>query len=251
MNISANELNALLQLVNRSPQASKALLKLVSVDILKALDNNTYLVNINNKQLTATSEQSLALKSNVWAEFSTKENQIHITKLLPKPTLLTEPSLKAFQLNEKEFLALMQAKEPLTTHKNQIMEQMAQATSKEEFTALSQQLLALNAHTLQIPLQYHAQFGLLQMKKRYNNTTKKTSIDFYAALHHLGPISGTIMVVMEQIEVHLDVAFKSTQYYLEHDLNFLPKQYHLKIFLTDTITPLFEPTNSAILDLSI
>lgn len=251
MNINPNELKALLQLVNTSPQSAKSLVKLLSIDVLKSLGNDTYLVSSNAKTFQTTSDMPLPLNTKIWAELSMKDNQPHISKLLLKPTLLLENSPKTFHLNEKEFLSLLQNKEPLSVHKNSIVELMAQASSKEEFANLSQQLLALNAHTLQIPLQYRASFGLLQMKKRYNDKTKKTAIDFYAALHHLGPIAGTIMLIEESLQVHLDVAFKSTQHYLEDDLNFLPKHYHLSITLSQDINPLFEPTNSAILDISI
>lgn len=251
MNITSNELKALLQLVSQSPQSVNTLAKLVSIDVLKSLGNSEYLVSIDNKQLTAHSDKNLPLKSQMWAEVVVKENLPHISKLITKPTSLTDNTFKGFHLNEKEFVNLLHSKEPLTTHKNSIVEHLSHANSKEEFINLSGQLLALNAHTLQIPLQYRASFGLLQMKKRYNDTKKKTSIDFYAALHHLGPISGSIMMLNETIKVHLEVAFKSTQHYLEHDLNFLPEHYHLTIVLSDTISSIFEPTNSAILDVSI
>lgn len=251
MNIAPSELKALLQLVSSNPKSVKSLVKLVSIDILKALDNGQYLVAIDNKQVTASSDKPLPLKTQMWAELVMKENIPHISKLIQKPALLFETDAKSYHLNEKEFRHLLQSKEPLTSQKSTLIELMAQANSKDEFTNLSQQFLALNAQTLQIPLQYRASFGLLQMKKRYNDKTKKTSIDFYAALHHLGPISGTIISVNDVINVHLGIAFKSTQHYLEQDLNFLPAHYYLTMTLSDAITPIFEPTNEGILDISI
>ena len=57
MNIS--RLGALAKLISANPNEAKALIKLVSVDILKSLGDGKYTVTIDGKELSAKSDKAL------------------------------------------------------------------------------------------------------------------------------------------------------------------------------------------------
>ena len=87
------------------------------------------------------------------------------------------------------------------------------------------------------------------MKKRYNKTSKKSQLDFYAALLKLGPISGTVMFIEDEIFIDLDVAFEATKLFLEENLKDI--RYKITLHVREDIEPLYHPHTNSLLDINV
>lgn len=250
MNFSISQINALAKLIAANPTEAKALIKLASVDVLKSLGEGKYTVILNNRPLTAQSEQPLKEGSSYWTQIHyAKDTKPVLSRLIKTPLLLQNLKNASFAFTLSELQALTKEQKPAALLAQNLTERLAAATTKEEFSTFSNLLLSLHAQTLTLPLQYRDRFALLQLKKRYNNRSKKTFIDFYAAFEFLGPVSGVLSFEEGNIEANLCVAFEKTKQFLEHDMkNFA---FALTLQVRDTIEPLFETTQNSLLDLSI
>lgn len=253
MSLSVDGLAALLKLAASSPAEAKALIRLVSVDILKNLGGGSYLVGIDGNEMTAQSDRALKESQRFWADLSTKPGeQPAMHRLVKLPLLLRNLSALPFVLEPAQIARLLESTRPHAAFKEMLLEPMAAAASKEEFSALSQLMMSLQHSVLTLPLFHHGYFGFLQLKKRYNKNTKKTSIHFYAALHRLGPVEGSIDTEEEGgIRVTLNVAFESTLNHLENNSDSLPYPLTLRLHENDAVTPLWDGTNTTLLDISI
>jgi hypothetical protein len=213
MNIS--DLSALLKVATSSPTEAKALVKLLSVEVLKSLGNDTYLVKSDLKEFLATSENSnqpLKEGMKLWAQVEQKSNQDAFLKsFLQLPKIMDQLSGLQDNFKASTLLEILNSKNPANALKESVMEKMAQATSKEQFSSLSQMLLSLNHGVITLPVYYENYYALLQTKKRYNKESKKLSLDFYAALPFLGAIEGTIDLIEDEIYVNIDVEFEQSQ----------------------------------------
>ncbi|MGB3962203.1 MAG: hypothetical protein WBK95_08215 [Sulfurimonas sp.] len=249
MNI--NQLSALTKLLGTNPNEAKALIKLVSIDVLKSLGESKYSVILQNKTLTAQSEKPLSEGAKYWSQLSqSKDATPKLSHLLKMPQLLSTFQSTGIEYSLKELHTLLNAKKPEALLKQNILEHLSSANTKEEFSSASSLLLSLQSNIFTIPLVLHNSFSLVQFKKRYNTKTKKTHIDFYAALELLGPISGVIALDESGIEIELCVAFVQTKIFLENDLkNF---SYNtINISLIENIEPLYDTKHHALLDISI
>ena len=250
MNLSSLQLSALSRLISANPAEVKALIKLASVDILKSLGEGKYTIALGEKTLTAQSEKPLIEGAKYWTQLTQSKNQPPIlSKLIAMPQLLHTFTQEQFHYTLKELQNLLTQKTPVATIKQALFENLANASTKEEFTQLSHLLLSMQHQVLSFPLLYSNTFALLQFKKRYNNKTKKQSLEFYAALEFLGPVSGLVSLSEGDVTLTLNVAYEKTKQFLENDMkNF---SYNVDIALLENIEPLYEPKLHSLLDLSI
>jgi hypothetical protein len=249
MNLSTLQVSALSKLLASNPNEAKAILKLTSIDVLSSLTDGKYTIKLGDKTLTAQSQKPLEQGSSYWVQYNTKEQQPKLTNITKIPLIFDKLKNMQTTLTPREFQTLLETKNPLKSLSNTLLEKLSTATTKEEFTNLSNLLLSLHNHVMSIPMRYENYFALLQFKKRYNTKTKKKQIDFYAAFELLGPISGVISFEESTTEVHLNVAFEKTKYFLEDDMKNFSHAIHIS--LQENIQPLYELTNNALLDISI
>ncbi len=247
MNIS--QLSKLAKIISSSPTEVKALMKLASIDVLKALGDGKYSILLNDKTLTAQSQKPLTTDASYWTQVSQAKNETpQLSNMLKMPLLLKNLQNTPLQYNVRELQNLLKNPKPENILKTQLLEQLSTANTKEEFTNTSNLLLSLQNQTMTIPFNYNGIFSILQYKKRYNKKNKKTFIDFYAALEKLGPISGLISLKDTHVSIELNVGYEKTKQFLEANMNSLG--YKLTITTTN-IEPIFEPNNNAILDVFI
>jgi len=247
MSFSVTELSNLLKIA--SPQEAKALIKLLSVDVTSSLGEGKYLLQTPAKEFQATSAQPLKEGAKYWVELSNKQNEMpQINKLFLQPQMLQELRNIPLKFDIKELYELLSGKKNLEHFKENLLEHLLNATTKEDFTQLSNLLLSLMQNTLTIPLYYQQFFGVFQMKKRYNKTSKKSQLDFYAALAKLGPLSGTIMLIKDEIFIDLNVAFMTTKLFLEENLKDI--KYKITLHVSENIEPLTQFHTHSILDIN-
>ncbi|QOY55749.1 hypothetical protein HUE87_05860 [Candidatus Sulfurimonas marisnigri] len=248
MNIS--QLGSLVNLINTNPNEAKALIKLVSVDILKSLGDGKYSVLLDNKRLTAQSDKPLSEGAKYWSQLTqTKDSVPQLSQLLKQPSLLKNLQHTNLEYSLKDLKTILSSVKPENILKQNILEHLSTATTKEEFSNASTLLLSLQNQTMTIPLNYHGYFSVLQFKKRYNKKTKKSQIDFYAALELLGPISGIISLENGRVSIELNVAFDKTKQFLENDMKNL--SYEVDISVINLIEPLYNANINSLLDLCI
>ena len=248
MNIS--QLSALAKIISSNPTDAKALIKLASVDVLKTLGDGKYSILLNDKTLTAQSQKQLTAGASYWAQVSnTKNDMPQLSNMLKMPLLLKDLQSSLLQYDVKDLRNLLNSPKPENTIKTQLLEQLSTANTKEEFTNTSNLLLSLQNQTMTIPFSYNGIFSILQYKKRYNKKSKKTFIDFYAALELLGPISGLISLENTHVSIELNVGYEKTKQFLEANMDSLG--YELVITTTTNIEPIFESNLNAILDVCI
>jgi hypothetical protein len=248
MNIS--QLSALTKLITTNPNEAKALIKLVAVDILKSLGDGKYTILLDNKTLTAQSDKALSEGAKYWTQLSENKNSTpQLSSILKQPLLLKTLQNSAIEYSLKDLQTILNSKKPESLIKQNLLEHLSNANTKEEFTNTSTLLLSLQNQTITIPFNYHNHFSILQFKKRYNKKTKKTQIDFYAALELLGPISGIIFLNDGGVGVKLNVAFEKTKQFLENNMKNL--SYDTEISVIGAIEPLYSANINSILDISI
>ncbi|MDD2357655.1 MAG: hypothetical protein PHX13_07080 [Thiovulaceae bacterium] len=249
MSFSVTELSNILKLASASPTEAKALIKLLAVDVSKLLGDGKYLLETPTKNLTAFSEKPLQNGSKYWVELSTKPHEtLIISKFLQQPKILQELQNLSLKFDTKELHELLSGNKTIESFKTTLLDHLSTAVSKDDFTQVSNLLLSLMQNTITIPLLFGHSFGVFQMKKRYNKTTKKSQLDFYAALLKLGPISGTIMFIEDEIFIDLDVAFITTKLFLEANLKDI--RYKITLHVRENIDALYQFQTNSLLDIN-
>lgn len=250
MSLSLSTINALTQILSSNPKELQSVLKLSSVDILKSLGSQRYSIDIGGKILNATSDETLTEGKRYWAELTQSSSKpLTLSKMIAMPPQMQNFSDQNFHYTLKTLQTLLNTKEPLQENKQFLLEKIVQASSKEEFTHLSTLLLSLHHNVLSLPLVFYNSFALLQLKKRYNKSSKTIYLEFYAALEHLGPISGLVSYKEHTISMTLNVVYKKTKQFLEDTMQNI--SYPITIELCESIHPLYENSSSSLLDLSI
>ena len=249
--MNVNQLSALAKLISSNPNEAKALLKLVSVEVLGKLPQGNYSIDVDGQKLTAQSQKQLSEGMRYWAQMTQSKSALpQLSKLVKMPQLVQHLQHLPLDFSLKDIQTLLHAKKPQTTMQQMLLQELNNASTKEEFSSLSTLLLSLGHNVLSIPLRYQNYYALLQIKKRYNNKTKKTQIDFYAALEFLGPIGGVILLDRDEIKVKLSVAFERTKHFLEDDMNNFT--HSITIVLQESIEPLYELDNpNSLLDIRL
>lgn len=252
MNISA--LGAILNIATTNPNEAKALIKLLSIDVLKSLGDGKYLIGEKNSSakeaFIAQSDKPLTEGEKYWVELSRNKNgTTKIQSPLKQPLFFKNLQNSSVDYSLKDLQNILSSKNPQNQLKQDLMERLSSATSKDEFTATSTLLLSLQSQIFTIPLNLKGYFSILQFKKRYNSQTKKTSIDFYTSLEFLGPISGLIWLHEESVSVELSVVFDKTKQLLQDSMKNI--SYNIKISIVKTIEPLYSTNLENLLDISI
>jgi hypothetical protein len=248
MSFTISELSNILKTAS-SPQEAKALIKLLSVDVTKSLGDGKYLLENSSTKVIASSDKPLLEGGKYWLELASKHNEMPlITKFLQQPTMLKEFANIPLKFDTKELHELLSGKKTIESFKMDLLEHLSNASNKEDFTQISNLILSLMQNTLTIPLTFQHYFGVFQMKKRYNKTSKKSQLDFYASLAKLGPISGTVMLLEDEILIDLDVAFTTTKLFLEENLKDI--RYKTTLHVSENIQALYQFHSNSILDIN-
>jgi hypothetical protein len=249
MSFTISELSNILKTAS-SPQEAKALIKLLSVDVTKSLGDGKYLLENSSTKVIASSDKPLLEGGKYWLELASKHNEMPlITKFLQQPTMLKEFANIPLKFDTKELHELLSGKKTIESFKMDLLEHLSNASNKEDFTQISNLILSLIQNTLTIPLTFQHYFGVFQMKKRYNKTSKKSQLDFYASLAKLGPISGTVMLLEDEILIDLDVAFTTTKLFLEENLKDI--RYKTTLHVSENIQALYQFHSNSILDINV
>ena len=246
--MNVTDLRQIAKLLSTNPNGAKALVKLLSFDVVKSLENNNYSIMSGDKKFVATSQSELKEGNKYWGNFTDFKNpKILNAVVFPSALKTFEASPIKYQLKDLESLLL--DKNKVANIKESVIEKLSQSASKEEFVSLSNMLLSFQNGVLTIPTLFHGYFHLLQFKKRYNKESKKFSLNFYAALETLGPISGVVTLSNNNLFFELSVAFEKTKTVLEEDAkNF---SYNVNISVVEEIQPLFNTDTNSILDISV
>lgn len=250
MNFSINQLSSLAKLISTNPSEAKAFIKLATVDVLKSLGDGKYTVSLDNKTLTAQSDKPLSEGAKYWSQLTQPKNGMaQLSNLQKMPQQLQKFQNSTVEYSLKDLQTLLKSEKPEALVKKNLLEHLSNATTKDEFSSASNLLLSLQNNTFTIPLNLNNYFSVLQFKKRYNKKSKRTQLDFYAALEFLGPISGIITLEDGSINIDLNVAFEKTKNFLEDDMeNF---SYDISISLIENIEPLYNANINSLLDISI
>lgn len=172
-----------------------------------------------------------------------------LSNLVKMPLMFQEFKHSNIEYTLRDLQTLLKAKNPEQNLKQDLLETLNKASSKEEFSTATSLLLSLHNQTMTIPLNYENFFSVLQFKKRYNKKTKKIQLDFYAALELLGPISGVLILDINEIVVELNVAFEKTKNFLENDMDNI--SYNVNINILEDIQPLYNLKQNSLLDINI
>jgi len=249
MSFSINSLASILQ-NSTSIKELTTLLKLVNIDVLTKTGSDTYLIKQNGAEVNAQSPKPLEVGSRYLATLLLKNDTVNIKELIKLPNLLAKLESVSSYFNTKDIISLLTSQNASKGMHQNVMELMSQSSSKEEFNAFSQLLLSLTQNVVTIPFRYENYFELFQMKKSYNSKKEKEQIDFYATLHYLGVVEGSITLVEDEVYLALKVAFKSVKEFLETKLKEL-SILHVSISVSEEITPFFEINETNILDINI
>lgn len=250
MSFSISQLSSLAKLISANPNEAKALVKLVSVDVLKSLGDAKYTVLLDNKTLTAQSEKPLSEGAKYWSQLTQPKNgTAQLSNLQKIPQQLQNLQNSGIEYSLKDLQTLLKSQKPEALMKQNLLEHLSNASTKDEFSNVSNLLLSLQNNTVTIPIRQERHFSILQFKKRYNKKSKRTQLDFYAALEFLGPISGVVTLEDGSVDVNLNVAFSKTKNFLEDDMdNF---SYTINISVVENIEPLYSANINSLLDISI
>jgi len=249
--ISLNQLTSLVNsLKSVDKNTARTIIKLVNVDVLKSLGDSKYLIQINDKTLTAQSQKQLQEGSSYFARYDAKQKTLpQLSKLINIPNLFkNQHILKDANLTYdiKTLQHILNSKEPAKTIKEQILDELSKSQNKEHFQTVSNLLLSLNQNVLSFPFIIYEYFGLLQLKKRYNKKTKKSYLNFYAIFEHLGPISG----VISEDSISLNVAYDEIKDFLDENLDEI--SYNITLHVMDNIEPLYDINkNDKLLDIQV
>ena len=248
MNIS--QLSSLVKLFESNPAQLKTLLKLSTVDVLKDLGSDKYTISLDGKKMTAQSQTKLQTSQTYQAEMTLSQDKTPtLNKLVKIPHLLKMLPNSKLHFTPETLKELLSEKSPHESLKSKLLEHLPNASSKEEFQALSTMLLSLSHNTFTIPLYFQNYFSLLQLKKRYNKEKKRAQLDFYATLELLGPISGVVLLEEGSVFVMIHVAYEKTQEFLKKSSKEF--SYPIEIELHKSIEPLFDTKINSLLDIKI
>ncbi len=249
MNFSINELVNIVKLTSLSPNKVRQIIKLLTIDVLKSLSDDKYLINLNGKEVIANSNEKLDINSRYWAQMQMKSDELPVLfKLTKYPAVIKELQNLPISFNIQGLYDILKDVKSFQNIKDTLLKYLPTTTSKHDFLYISNLLLSLTHNVLTIPLQFQQTLSFFQMKKRYNKKSKKNEINFYAALSSLGPISGTIFLLQDKVIINLKVIFSITKLFLEKNLQEL--HYKIIISIQNNIIPLYNFKEDSILDIN-
>ena len=183
----------------------------VELKVLKKLSSFNYLIKVGKQSLDVRSDKALILGFKYWAELSSKDGDVLIQNLTKKPEFLQNDPIVFIDF--EDFRNLFE--DDKFSYKNLIMKQLANSNTKEEFEYLNSILLACLRGVYNIPIKYDDKYAYFQVKKN------KNILNFYASFFHLGPLSGTIFLDGEDLNLNLFSKFKSSYIFLKRHIGSL------------------------------
>ncbi|BDY12214.1 hypothetical protein [Hydrogenimonas cancrithermarum] len=234
-NLAKIEVNALLQL---------------GIEVLKRQNDGTFLIKMGQHTFTTKSETALEPGREYWVEMQqSKEGIVHLKRPMPKPLLFKAVNHTAFEPGFLERLA--REEDPASALKEQLLQALAAAPSKEQFQTLTQLLLSLHQGILSIPLRKSGKKMLLQMRKRgQNGSLNQKSVEFYAAMNNIGPLSGTIVQRGHQKDLRLELHYPKSVRLLKERSAFLKGFENVDIGLAPApVKPFWETEQPGLLDI--
>jgi hypothetical protein len=222
----------------------------LEVLVLKQTTPEKYLLQIKNQNVEVTSQKSL----NVGETYLTSikaEPKLNLIKLqhFIKVPLKTQQAI--YSVDELISHFKKPSKESISQLHTQLLNNLSQATSKDDFNFYTQLLLGLSQQMISLPFKYRHGFGLLQYKKKKKQEKQsQDEVQFYAYLKHLGPLDGVVTLNGDEITIIINVLFEESQKFLENFKEEFSLTKSLYIRLKEEIKPLFI-LNEQVLDISI
>ena len=236
--IAAVEVNALLQ---------------VGLEVLEKDRNGLFLIKMGRHTFRAESERPLEPGRGYWSDIRrTREGTLLLHRLHPKPALLQRKFPEFF---DKNFLqSLLKHKDPAFAYKGEILQHLAQASSKEQFQSLTQLLLSLHQGVVTIPVKEEGRQAFLQMrqdsKRKRNEAFNQKSVEFYAGLNNIGPVQGEIRQIDSQRHLRLRLYYPGSVEMLKEASADLQGFKTIDIALAEQeIVPLWEGSTQTLLDI--
>ncbi len=222
----------------------------IEVLVLKKISPEKFLLQIKNKNFEVSTPKPLVVGEKYQASIKhdLKQNIISLQHFHKIP-LKTEQAIYSMD----ELLAHFKkpSKESITQLHSQLLSNLSNSSSKEDFNFYTQLLLGLSQGIISLPFKYQNGFGLLQYKKKKKQEKQsQDEVQFYAHLKHLGPIDGTIRLIDDEINIIINVLFEETLEVLQKFQEEFSFNKSLVIQLQVEITPLFA-LNEQVLDISI
>lgn len=214
----------------------------VEVKVLKQTDPLRYLLQIGTQTMKTRSNSQLEVGARYWAELaSNKDGGILVQHLQKMPKLFQDPLPFSFEFENMK--KLLQSENASASVKEQLLQNLANAQSKEEFNFLTQMLLSVQHQTLSIPFRHHKHDAFLQLKKRSSRDKEKYVLDFYTVLHHLGELNGRLTLANKEVYLNIEVMYESSKYILEKFVDKLNIS-NISISKTEKAHMLFDLKNS-------
>lgn len=220
--------------------------KLLTLEILKPLDTQLYSATANGKEFTLKSQVKLESGALYMAELKHSDKP-EVLSIIKQPKIANKQQF-AQPLSLAQAKELLGSKEPFEALKQYAISLISTSSTKDEFVASTNLLLSLYASVATVLIETKDSFSVLQFKKRYNKSNKKSALDFYAYLEFLGPIAGLVWLGEDGVSVEISVAFEQTKQFLQESSSDLP--YQININILKNINPLFEPNQNSILDIN-
>lgn len=179
----------------------------VGIEVLRQTEEGQYAIRLGQHTLQTKSTTPLEGGRTYWVDVKEgREGILRLAHLHPKPLLLTRPG-HFFELQRLE--ALRQESDPQSAFRNELLQQMAQSVSKEQFSTLAFMLNAMTHHVVTLPFKKGENRALMQFKtKKSTGKLKQKRVEFYASMSHLGPLQG--MIAQEDgLQLHLEVYYAS------------------------------------------
>ncbi len=137
MNFSINQLSSLAKLISTNPNEAKAFIKLASVDVLKSLGDGKYTIVLDNKTLTAQSDKPLSEGAKYWSQLTQPKNgTAQLSNLQKMPQQLQNLQNSQFEYSLKDLQTLLKSQKPETLMKQNLLEHLSSASTKDEFSTL-------------------------------------------------------------------------------------------------------------------
>jgi len=232
----------------------------ITMDVLERLDPINYLLQMNGKKAFSESEKPLEAGMKYWGEVTHKRGEKFVIKnLIKQPAFFRQVQDNAF-VDAKRVLEAFSSnsKTPFEAKfKQEIINQMAVSTDKDEFVFLNQLLLSMENNVISIPVNYEDRTALFQYKygmekKKKNGGEDLKSLDFYALFDTLGPMKGKIIYYDNSISLNLEVNFATSRRFLQRNIGTSDLMQNMDIsikVIENEIQPLYSFTQNNLLDL--
>ena len=232
----------------------------ITMEVLERLDPLNYLLQMNGKKAFSESEKQLESGMKYWGEVTHKRGEKFVIKnLIKQPAFFRQVQDNAFVDAKKVLEAFSSnSKTPFEAKfKQEIINQMAVSTDKDEFVFLNQLLLSMENNVISIPVNYEDRTALFQYKYGMDRKKKEgedglKSLDFYALFETLGPMKGKIIYFDNSISLKLEVNFRTSRKFLLKNIGisdiFKDMDISIKVIERE-IQPLYSFTQNNLLDL--